>query len=87
MKYIFWISWIIDAGVAVWWVISELGYEYLKPNTFSFVFLLYVVATLLVYLLTVQTKTAMIMSLIPAVPLVAVGLIAMIAILTGAKWN
>lgn len=87
MKYIFWIAWIIDAGVAAWWVLSDLKLEYIKPNPYSFVFLIYVIAALLIYLLSAHTKTAMIMTLIPAIPLIIMTFVAIIATLTGAKWN
>ncbi len=87
MKYIFWIAWILDAGVAIWWVFSEIQLDLLKPNPYALLFFLYVIICFLCYQVFKLTKLALILSLIPAVPFVIMGIIVLIAILTGARWN
>jgi hypothetical protein len=87
MKYLFWICWIIDAGVAAWWVISDMNLQYIRPNPYSFVFLLYVLVNLLIFLLSDYKKAALIMSLIPTIPLALMMLVIIIVTLTGGKWN
>jgi hypothetical protein len=87
MKYIFWFCWLLDAGVAAWWVLSDLNLTYIRPNPYSYVFLFYVIAALLIYLMSSYTKVAMIMSIIPAIPMLIMGLIIIIVTLTGGRWN
>lgn len=87
MKYIFWIAWILDAGVAIWWVYSELQLEVIKPNPYVLSFLVYVIISFLFYQLFKLKKLALVLSLIPAIPFLIIGLIVIVAYLTAAIWN
>ncbi len=87
MKSIFWISWIIDFAVAIWWCISEWQLQYLKTNPFAVFYLGYVLVILFLFLKTSFKKTSLALSLIPAIPLLFLALIALIMILSGERWN
>lgn len=84
---LFWLLWSIECALALWWVGSEMGYQYLKPNPFSFLALLYLALVLVVRFALKWTVASNVMVLIPAIPLFFMLLIILVSVFGGGKWN
>lgn len=87
MNNLFWILWIAEFILALWWVITELQLTHLKPNPFAFLSLLYLFLTLAVRFGSGLTKISMGMVLVPAIPLLMMALIVVISVISGKRWN
>jgi hypothetical protein len=87
MKYVFWICWGGEFIAVLLWLIDEMRLVYLKPNPLVFVSFFYLFAVLIVRypmgLLAVSNG----MVLVPAIPLVLLLLVVLLATITGTKWN
>jgi len=87
MQVLFWICWCVEFIFACWWVFSEMRYTHLKPNIFAFLAMGYVLATLGTHFTAGAMRISNIMVLLPAIPLAAMGMIALITIIFKIKWN
>ncbi len=87
MIILFWICWVAELGVVVWWIFTELQLKYLSPNIYSFLGLGYLLLTLLIWYQPRGKTIAMFMTGLPAIPLTGMLLIIVIHSLSGGKWN
>jgi len=87
MKYIFWICWIGEITAVLFWIGSEMKLQYLKPNPYSFLSALYLLAVLAMRFGTGAERLSAWMVILPALPLLLMLLFVIIHTLTGGKWN
>lgn len=85
MKYLFWICWAAEMIVAIWWIYTELKLTHLRANPFAFLSFFYLLAALGVRYLAPSISNVMVW--IPAVPLGIMGLIILVTVVSGQKWN
>lgn len=87
MAILFWVLWISEFILTGWWLQSEMKLTYLKTNPNVFLSFLYLLIALGVRYGLHFPKFSFGMVAIPAIPLIFLLLIIVIAKLTGAKWN
>ena len=87
MNVLFWVLWVSEFMLTGWWLQSEMKLTYIKPNPNVFLSFLYLLIALGVRYGIHLPKLSMGMVGIPAIPLVCLLLIMIIAGITGAKWN
>jgi hypothetical protein len=87
MDIIFWICWTAELIVVLWWIITDAQQKHLAPNPYSFVCLIYLAVVLVVRLGMDAKGVSNKMVMIPAIPLLGLLLIIVIAVASGKKWN
>ena len=87
MEVLFWICWIAELIVVLWWIITDAKLKHVQPNPYSFLCLLYLLAVLGIRMGLHANGLSNTMVLIPAIPLLGLGLIIVVSVLSGKKWN
>jgi len=85
MNYIFWICWAVEMLAVFFWLASEMRLKYLSPNPFSFISALYL-CVVLALRFTNQPAVALMMVIIPAIPLVMMFFLFTLHTVFGSKW-
>ena len=87
MIYIFWCCWVAEMIAAVVWITSELKLQYVSPNPFAFISAAWLLFVLAVFFFTTRHTAALLMVIIPAIPLLGLLLLVMIYKLAGGRYN
>lgn len=87
MKIIFWICWIAELITVLWWIITDAQQKNMQVNPFSYLCLIYLIAVIAIRLGLHSIKLSNVMVMIPAVPLMLLGLIILVAMISRGKWN
>jgi hypothetical protein len=87
MAILFWICWIAELGVVLWWIITDAKQTHMEANPYSYLSLVYLLAVLGVRLGLHANSVSNAMVMIPAIPLLGLGLIIVVSVLSGKKWN
>lgn len=87
MKTLFWICWIAEMVTVLWWIITDMLQKNLQPNPYSYLCMLYLLGVIGIRLGLHQVKLSNIMVMVPAVPLLGLGLIVLLSVISGQKWN
>lgn len=87
MEIVFWICWIIELIVVLWWIITDARQTHMEPNTVSYLCLLYLLGVLGVRFGLHEFRISTIMVIVPAIPLLGLGCIIILSVLSGKKWN
>lgn len=87
MNILFWICWIGEAGVVLWWIITDMQQKHMEPNPFSFLSFVYLLVVLMIRFIFEWTSVSNIMVMVPAFPLLGLLFIIIAHALSGKKWN
>jgi len=87
MKIFFWICWIVEMIVVLWWIITDAQHENLQPNPFSYLCMFYLLGVIAIRIGLDWIKLSNIMVMIPGVLLIGMGLIILLSVISGEKWN
>jgi hypothetical protein len=85
MTYIFWICWAAEMLAVFFWLASEMKLKYLLPNPFSFISAVYLFIVLALHF-SDQPAVALMMVIIPAIPLLVLLLLVTLHSVLGGKW-
>jgi hypothetical protein len=87
METLFWICWITELIVVLWWIITDAQQTHMRPNPVSYLCLLYLLGVLGLRLGLQEYRISNAMVMIPAIPLLGLGCIIVLSVLSGKKWN
>lgn len=87
MEIIFWICWVAELIVVLWWIITDAQQTHIKPNPVSYVCLVYLFLVFGIRLGLHANTVTNAMVMIPAIPLLGLLLIIVASMLSGKKWN
>ncbi|MBE7509215.1 MAG: hypothetical protein HS118_03410 [Bacteroidia bacterium] len=87
MKIFFWICWIAELITVLWWIITDVQQKNMQANPFSYLCLIYLIAVIAIRYGLQSIKLTNVMVMIPAVPLLLLGLIILAAMISRGKWN
>ena len=87
MNILFWICWAGEMAGIIWWILSDRKLIYSQPNIWPFLggaYLLLVLAIRYEFHLHGLSNS---MVMLPAIPLVLYGLMIVLFMISGKKWN
>lgn len=87
MEILFWICWIAELVVVLWWIITDAQQKHMQPNPYSYLCLIYLLVVLGVRLGLHANGVSNTMVIIPAIPLLGLLFIIVVSMLSGKKWN
>jgi hypothetical protein len=87
MNIVFWICWVAEFAVVLWWIITDAQQKHMDPNPYSYLCLIYLAVVLVVRLGMHATGVSNAMVIVPAIPLLGLLLIIILHALSGKKWN
>lgn len=87
MKTFFWICWIAELIVVLWWILSDAKLKHIQVNPYSYLCFFYLLAAIGIRFVLHADRVSNIMVMIPAIPLLGLALIIIISVLSGQKWN
>jgi len=87
MEILFWICWIAELIVVLWWIITDAQQKHMEANPYSYLCLLYLLGVLGVRLGLHANNVSNAMVMIPAIPLLGLAFIIVVSVLSGKKWN
>lgn len=87
MIYLFWICWSLESALMLWWLFDDLSLTYLPVNPSIFVGILYLAVVLFVRFGLGWVRVSNWMVIVPAIPLLGVLLIVVLATFSGVRWN
>jgi hypothetical protein len=87
MNILFWVLWVSELLGVCWWLYGEMKSTYRQPNPFVFLSLLYLLAVLGIRFGLGILKLSMGMVVIPAIPLLFLVLVVIIASTTRGRMN
>lgn len=87
MNILFWICWIAELITVCWWIFTDTQQKNLQANPYSYLCLIYLIAVIAIRLGFHSVKLSNAMVMIPAVPLLLLGIIILAAMFSREKWN
>ncbi len=87
MTYLFWICWSLESALMLWWLFDDLSLTYLPVNPSIFVGILYLAVVLFVRFGLGWVRVSNWMVIVPAIPLLGLLLIVVLATFSGVRWN
>jgi hypothetical protein len=87
MEILFWICWIAELIVVLWWIITDMKQKHMQGNPYSYLSFFYLAAVLGIRLVLHADRVSDFMVMIPAIPLLLLGFIIIVSVISGKKWN
>ena len=87
LSVLFWICFVSEIALVIWWFLDDLKLTYSEPNPFIFVCVLYLAVAAIIRFLVKWKLAGSLMVVIPGIPLLLWFVLIALFAASGTKWN
>jgi hypothetical protein len=87
MSILFWICFLAEFSVVIWWIFSDMKLQYQQPNPYSYLAFFYLMLVLVLRFGPEFIGISSLMVFLPAIPLSGLLFIIVVHSVSGGKWN